>query len=66
MMGSRSEDRVTPRGGYQESLAHALAMAHLLEHAVIFLPEGCDLWHRSSVELSQFSGWINRRLERHE
>jgi hypothetical protein len=55
-------DRILPHGSYQESLEHALTLAHLLEHAVMFLPAGCDLWHRSGAELMQFSGWINNRL----
>ena len=52
-----------PRGDYQACVEHALAMAHLLEYAVMFMPEGSELWNRSSVELSQFSGWINARID---
>ena len=59
----RSErESVTPRGAYQECLSHSLVMAHLLEQCVQFLPKDCELWHRSGVELSQFSGWINRKI----
>jgi hypothetical protein len=56
------DERVVPRGSYQEALEHSLALATLLEHAVMFLPNGCDLWHRSSVELSQYSEWIDTKL----
>jgi len=57
------EDHITPRGDYQECVAHALVMAHILENAVMFMPQDSELWHRSSVELSQFSGWINARID---
>jgi len=58
----QTSDRVIPRGNYQECLEHALTMAHLLEQVTMFLPMDSELWHRSGVELQQFSGWINHRL----
>jgi hypothetical protein len=58
----KDSERITPQGAYQESLEHALTMAHLLEHAVMFLPKDCELWHRSGVELTQFGGWINQKI----
>ena len=59
----KERERVTPLGSYQESLDHALTMAHLLEHVVMFLPKDCELSHRSRIELKQFSGWINRKID---
>lgn len=59
-------DRICPQGPYQECLEHALVMAHLLEHATMFLPQDCELWHRSGVELSQFSSWIKLAIKSEE
>lgn len=61
-MAEQEDKRITPRGDYQECLAHALTLAHILEHAAMFLPKDCELWRRSAVELSQFSAWINRKI----
>jgi hypothetical protein len=62
-MRSRSEERVIPRGDYQECLEHAWVLAQLLERCTDFLPKDCQLCHSSRVELMQFSGWINRKID---
>jgi hypothetical protein len=60
---SKHDESITPRGRHQECLEHSLAMAHIIEHAMMFLPKDCELWHRSAVELSQYGRWINRELK---
>ena len=61
-----NSDRILPNGSYQECLEHALTMAHILELAVLFMPKDCELWDRAGVELSQFSGWINTKINADE
>lgn len=59
-------ERIDPQGPYQECLLHALVMAHLLEHATMFLPKDCELWHSAGVELLQFSSWIKLAIKSEE
>jgi hypothetical protein len=63
MKNSKHTESLTPANDYQACLEHALTMAHILEHATMFLPMDCELWHRAGVELGQFSGWINRVIQ---
>ena len=55
-------ESITPLGPYQECLEHSWTLAHLLEQCVQFLPMDSELWHRSGVELQQFSQWINHAI----
>jgi hypothetical protein len=57
------DESITPRGPYQECLEHSLVMAHILEHAMMFLPQDGELWHRGAVELGQYTGWMNRAIK---
>jgi hypothetical protein len=57
-----SPEPVFPRGNYQESLEHALTMAHILEDALQFFPQDCQLAHRTGTELLRFSGWLKTQF----
>jgi len=56
------DEPIRPQGPYQQCLEHSLTLAHLLEQCAQFLPMDSELWHRSGVELTQFSAWINRKI----
>ena len=62
-MTKKQEESWIPVTDYEAIMEHALVMAHQLEQVLPFIPMDSELYHRVAVELSQYSGWIKKRLD---